>query len=291
MISSLTASYIGGTANYFEVAHLLSKLGITPDIMNAIDIGVMVIFFAVLNIIRGNSVCVNLLPRKKWIPKKPSINRLYVEPTASDPIFWRHQMVKVLRILKLIMAALFVTTCVLVFSSLLPFRGVSVMLTSSIGIYLNSLKPMEKNALFEELEVLSSIGSLFLVCMFYSIVGLSSGLGEFASVGTTLLLLITSILTIHLFVLLIGSKLFNMILAKFGGGGNNMSQQMPFIDIDSAIVASNAAIGGPATAASYASMIGRPDLVVSASLAGILGYLIGSPLGLYLSRLFIGKAV
>ena len=58
------------------------------------------------------------------------------------------------------------------------------------------------------------------------------------------------------------------------------------IDIDSAMVASNAAVGGAATAASYASMIGRQDLVVSASVVGILGYSIGTPLGLYLARVF-----
>ena len=78
---------------------------------------------------------------------------------------------------------------------------------------------------------------------------------------------------IHLIVLLVGSKVTNMFLLR-----NNDEVIFP-IDIDSAMVASNAAVGGAATAASYASMIGRQDLVFSASVVGILGYTIGTPLG------------
>ena len=116
--------------------------------------------------------------------------------------------------------------------------------------------------------------------MFYSVIGLSAGLFEFASVGTPILLLISTILTVHLSVLLVGSKLLNLVVSKCGS--NSISP----IDIDSAMVASNAAVGGAATAASYASMIGRQDLVVSASVVGILGYTMGTPLGLYLAKIF-----
>ena len=282
--SSLTASYIGGTANYFEVSDLLKHLGETPNVINAIDIGVMVLFFCVLNIIKSSSFFSNLLPRRKWMSsskqRSQSHPQLYIEPSQSDPIYWKHQAIKASRILKLIAGALLVTKSVVTLSNLLPFRGVSVMLTAGIGLYLNSKKPEKRTALFEEFEILGNIGSLYLLCMFYSVIGLSAGLFEFASVGTPILLLISTILTVHLSVLLVGSKLLNLVVSKCGS--NSISP----IDIDSAMVASNAAVGGAATAASYASMIGRQDLVVSASVVGILGYTMGTPLGLYLAKIF-----
>jgi uncharacterized membrane protein len=44
---------------------------------------------------------------------------------------------------------------------------------------------------------------------------------------------------------------------------------------------SNACVGGSATAASMAAgSLSRPDLVLSASLAGIVGYIIGTPIAL-----------
>ena len=278
--SSLTASYIGGTANYFEVA---DYLGNTPNVINAIDIGVMVLFFCLLNAIKSSSFFSKLLPRLTSMnaEKKPlSGPQLYIEPKKSDSVYWKHQAVRVSRIFKLIAGALLITQVIVVICKRLPFRGLSVMLTAGAGLYLNSKKPEKITVLFEEFESLGNIGSLYLLCMFYSIIGLNSGLTEFPLVGTPLLVLISTILAIHLIVLLVGSKVTNMFLLR-----NNDEVIFP-IDIDSAMVASNAAVGGAATAASYASMIGRQDLVFSASVVGILGYTIGTPLGLYLAKLF-----
>jgi uncharacterized membrane protein len=45
------------------------------------------------------------------------------------------------------------------------------------------------------------------------------------------------------------------------------------------LVASNANIGGPGTAGTFASMIGRPALVVPAAVFGTVGYAIATTLG------------
>ena len=47
---------------------------------------------------------------------------------------------------------------------------------------------------------------------------------------------------------------------------------------------SNACIGGSSTAASMASTIHRADLLFPATLLGIVGYLIGTPLGLLIAK-------
>ena len=51
------------------------------------------------------------------------------------------------------------------------------------------------------------------------------------------------------------------------------------VSLDELIVASNANVGGPATAASFAGLLGRPNLIVPATLYGTLGYGIATTLG------------
>ena len=43
-------------------------------------------------------------------------------------------------------------------------------------------------------------------------------------------------------------------------------------------------MGGAATAASFAVQLKRDDLIVPASAVGILGYMIGTPIGLWFSK-------
>jgi len=50
------------------------------------------------------------------------------------------------------------------------------------------------------------------------------------------------------------------------------------------IIASQAVIGGPATAASVAAALGRRELILPAMALGMLGYLIGSDLGLGVAK-------
>ena len=54
--------------------------------------------------------------------------------------------------------------------------------------------------------------------------------------------------------------------------------------LDEALVASNAAIGGPGTAAAFAAAIGRPELVLSAAVWGTVGYAGGTTLGVAVWR-------
>ena len=50
--------------------------------------------------------------------------------------------------------------------------------------------------------------------------------------------------------------------------------------VHAVLVASNANIGGPGTAGSFASMIGRPALVFPAAVWGTVGYAIASTIGI-----------
>ena len=56
------------------------------------------------------------------------------------------------------------------------------------------------------------------------------------------------------------------------------------IGLPKVLVASQAVIGGPATAASVAAALGRRELILPAMALGMLGYLIGSDLGLAVAK-------
>ena len=117
-----------------------------------------------------------------------------------------------------------------------------------------------------------------MLCMFYATIGMNSNLKDIPSVGLPIIFLIGCTLSVHLFTILIGSKAWN-ILIRYIKKDHNYS-----IDIDKAVLASNAAVGGPATASAMAMQINRQDLMLPSGFIGILGYLIGTPLGLFLAK-------
>jgi uncharacterized membrane protein len=58
--------------------------------------------------------------------------------------------------------------------------------------------------------------------------------------------------------------------------------------LSDALVASQAAIGGPSTALALATSLGRPQLALPAVAIGLFGYLLGTYLGLAMAALLAG---
>jgi cobalamin biosynthesis Mg chelatase CobN len=72
--------------------------------------------------------------------------------------------------------------------------------------------------------------------------------------------------------------------------GVGTSAAAAVVELDELLVASNANIGGPATAASFAGLIGRPDLVAPAAAWGTVGYGVATFLGCRLCSALLGSA-
>eukprot|EP00952_Eustigmatos_sp_NYUAD-ZCMA_P009216 38072-Eustigmatos_ZCMA.PRE.1 len=98
------------------------------------------------------------------------------------------------------------------------------------------------------------------------------------STGPAVLGLMTVAVSVHLFTSLVGIRIWNAVVGLKGSGKGG-------VDADELVIASNANIGGPATAASMAASIGRTDLVLPATVTGTFGYATATLLGLSIYRI------
>lgn len=103
------------------------------------------------------------------------------------------------------------------------------------------------------------IGTFFMQ-VFFAVIGASANIGIVLSVGPVLFLFAALILSIHLIFLLTAGKLFKLDLAEL-------------------VIASNANMGGPTTAAAMAVARKWDALVIPAILVGTLGYAIATFIG------------
>ena len=112
-----------------------------------------------------------------------------------------------------------------------------------------------------------------MLCLFYAVIGLDCKLQDLATVGLPILTLMSTMLATHYLTIVALAIAWNRLLATmFLSRGTQL-------DAETVIIASNVCIGGASTASSMASSL-EPRLVVPASIVGVLGYIIGTPIGL-----------
>ena len=105
---------------------------------------------------------------------------------------------------------------------------------------------------------------LLLIQPFFAVIGLSSSLGALFGDGLPVLLYAGLVVLVQAIVVLQASRWFRWPLPE-------------------CLVASQAAVGGPSTALALAGSLERPSLVLPSVAIGLLGYLLGTYLGLAVS--------
>lgn len=121
---------------------------------------------------------------------------------------------------------------------------------------------------FEEIRGSQEIGT-FLIYIFFVVIGVPASIPIIITKSPLLLVFCTIVVGTNMIITFISAKLF-----KF--------------DLEEAIIASNANIGGPTTAAAMAISKGWFELVGPAMMIGTLGYVIGNYFGLLVGG-FLGK--
>ena len=107
---------------------------------------------------------------------------------------------------------------------------------------------------------------LVLIQPFFAVIGLSSSLGDLFGDGLPVLLYAGLVVLVQAIVVLQARRWFRWPLAE-------------------CLVASQAAVGGPSTALALAGSLERPNLVLPSVAIGLLGYLLGTYVGLAVSAI------
>lgn len=284
----LCASYIGGSVNFFATAHVLSSSPNSSGNMSSLfgsmataDLIVMALYFLILAAAAESSML------DSWFPQRgqPSINNLTLAESATTSIKITNDyspsatspLGRTVATAGLIAVAAMIEEVSNVLERELSQRVVPGLGCASIAILATSIrrllqKPSEPYA--SHLQNVAPFLSSFCFHLFFASIGMSANLGQALRQGPLCLLFATLALFLHMAIAFSGSVLFH-------GWFRRLSYRWEHV-----LVASNAAIGGPSTAAAFAATLGlgKPGLVLAATVWGAVGYATGTGIGVALTR-------
>ena len=263
-ISCLTGSFIGGTVNFFELAGCLARSTEERKMLNLIagaDILVMIAYFAFM--LASRSTLASILP-----PRRDAFARPW-DYSISKQQYWKvSKRPKVTSSLKSLSLSLVITSIASCVQNRFPkVIGLAVPISTLLAVAV-SRTPW----LSAWVQPGTSIAS-FMLCLFYAIIGLDCRIQNMATLGLPVVSLMVTMLLTHFSAVVGLSALWNKTLARNG--------RAPVIGVDDALIASNVCIGGASTASAMAFSIGKLDLMIPASIFGVVGYLLGTPVGLW----------
>ncbi|MEO5719951.1 MAG: DUF819 family protein [Chthoniobacterales bacterium] len=250
-----TGTYIGGSANLNAVAlqYGMTKNGTLFAAINAAD-NIITTFWIVATI---------LLPRllQKWFPRGAKTVRADVPAFATAEPLQGGERISVIDLALLIAlgtASLFVSQLIV---RVLPGLPVMIILTT-FALVFAQLRVVQK------LRGARTLG-YFTVLLFLAVIGAYCDIAALVANGSVALLLlvwVTIIICVHGTLLFVGGGLFKQDWAMIS-------------------VASNANIGGAASAGVLATAIGRDDLRLPGILVGSVGNALGTYAGVLVAEL------
>ena len=256
--SAITAGYTGGGVNMMTVAE---ALGMTKnkDLMAAMFTAAIV----------PNNLCVIAL---NVIPSIPLISRMFPEyqanPTAPDipaqadgPPHDRSSF-SLFSLSAAIALSLVICTVGFALESLIGIESSGIVLIGLLAIVVANLFPRQ----LRSLDVAQDIG-IFCMYLFFIAIAAGSNLEKMGRFSVLLMVFMIILLTVHFLVLLfVGSRLR--------------------LKLPELIVASAACLTGPPVAAAIAGARGWRELIAPGVLVGVLGYAIGTFIGLTMVALW-----
>ena len=254
LASIFSATYIGGSMNYAAAAEAVGLR--SGDLLTAgvaADNLVMALYFLVLF----------ALPSVEFLRSR-FVRRHFEVAEGSDALDTSRQTAATFPDVtgSAMALALAFGLCAVGFglAQLTGWRGSGILVVTALTVVLATVLPRQ----LDRLRGSDVLGS-FLMQIFFAVIGASANIAVVLKVGPKLFFFAALILTIHLIFLLTGGKFLRL-------------------DLSELIIASNANMGGPTTAAAMAVARRWQTLVLPAILCGTLGYAVATFIGVALGQ-------
>lgn len=249
-----SSTYIGGSMNYIAAAEAVQlESGNLLAAGVAADNLVMAAYFLILFAIPGIKFLQKLYPSHHQTMADSD-----VEPEVSDQP--DNKGIGLEDLGKALAIAVSICAVGFLISDFIAVKGSGILIITAIVVAIATIFPKQMGSI----KGADIIGT-FLMQIFFAAIGASANIFIVLEYGPILFVFAALILTIHLLFLLGAGKIFKLDLAEI-------------------VIASNANMGGPTTAAAMAVARKWRSLVIPAILCGTLGYAIATFIGVALGH-------
>jgi uncharacterized membrane protein len=304
--SCLAASFVGGSVNFFATAaivvvgpHATPHARALVSSMASVDLMVMAAYFASLGTMLQSKTL------KKWFGDDPeehdesstapsvAVERnLYGarRPLTVDPSRrWQANGVGI--VLASALALLVVRLARFVERQLAPAIPGTACAFIAIAIPALQRLSLTERAIWTNMRRVSRPLSTYSFLWLFATIGMSIDITETLQEGPACLVFSIAALLVHMGVTLLGCWLLGWKQGHRRDLSSDKGAWTSAIRLEEALIASNAAIGGPATAAAFCGQLSdsnrrKAGLTVAATAYGVIGYGIGTTIGVTMFRWF-----